>query len=91
MLDFDGQYHQLALALRLGNAAAFEVVGADGKKNYQFLFSRFIKMIENDVDHALINETQKTKVIQSLKSTITYYEMKKPAELQQEIENLKKK
>lgn len=90
MLDFDGQYHQLALALRLGNAAAFEVVGADGKKNYQFLFSRFIKMIENDVDHALINETQKTKVIQSLKSTITYYEMKKPAELQQEIENLKK-
>ncbi|WP_242695358.1 hypothetical protein [Enterococcus mundtii] len=85
MLDFDGQYHQLALALRLGNAAEFEVVGSGGRKNYQFLFSRFIKMIENDVAGTLINESQKNQVIQSLRNTIVYYDMKKPAELEEKI------
>lgn len=90
MLDFDGQYHQLALALRLGNAAAFEVVGSGGRKNYQFLFSRFIKMIENDVAGTLINESQKNQVIQSLRNTIVYYDMKKPTELEEKIRHLKK-
>ncbi|MFP1646859.1 hypothetical protein [Enterococcus mundtii] len=90
MLDFDGQYHQLALALRLGNAAEFEVVGSGGRKNYQFLFSRFIKMIENDVAGTLINESQKNQVIQSLRNTIVYYDMKKPAELEEKIRHLKK-
>lgn len=90
MLDFDRQYHQLALALRLGNAAAFEVVGSDGKKNYQFLFSRFIKMIENDEDGTLIDHPRKSLVIQSLARTITYYEMKKPTELEAEIRNMKR-
>lgn len=90
MLDFDRQYHQLALALRLGNAAAFEVVGSDGKKNYQFLFSQFIKMIENDADNTLIDHNRKKLVIQSLARTINYYEMKNPTELEREIRNLKR-
>lgn len=43
MLDFDGQYHQLALALRLGNAAAFEVVGSGGRKIINFYFQDLSK------------------------------------------------
>lgn len=48
MIDFDRQYHILALALRLGKASDFKAVGDEGKENYQFLFSKFISMIEQD-------------------------------------------
>ncbi|EOA7269495.1 hypothetical protein [Enterococcus hirae] len=52
------------------------------EKNYQLLFSTFIKMLENDEQEALIDREKKPAIIDSLKRTIKFYEMKNPKELQ---------
>lgn len=77
MIDFNDQYHILAMALRLGKAANFKAVGKKGKENYQFLFSKLIKMIENDQDSFFIETDKKNDLIHSFKQTIDYYDGKK--------------
>ncbi|MGL9771773.1 hypothetical protein [Enterococcus sp. DIV0996a] len=56
MIDFNDQYHILAMALRLGKATNFKAVGKKGKENYQFLFSKLIKMIKI---HFLLKQSKK--------------------------------
>ncbi|OJG83838.1 hypothetical protein RV14_GL000015 [Enterococcus ratti] len=78
----------LAMALRLGNAGKFSVVGEEGKKNYQLLFEHFAKMIEKDETAFFIDEKRKPEVIQSVKRTVDYYNTQNPKDLQNIIENL---
>lgn len=87
---FERSYMLLALAYGLADAGDFKAVGEEGKKNYQLLFSTFIKMLENDEQEALIDREKKPAIIDSLKRTIKFYEMKNPKELQQMMENMKK-
>ncbi len=47
-------------------------------------------MLENDEQEALIDREKKPAIIDSLKRTIKFYEMKNPKELQQMMENMKK-
>ncbi|OTP12487.1 hypothetical protein A5844_000720 [Enterococcus sp. 10A9_DIV0425] len=89
MIDFDRQYHILALALRLGKASDFKAVGDEGKENYQFLFSKFISMIEQDKGSFFIEPQKKAAIITSLQHTIDFYDTKEASELQNIIENLK--
>ncbi|MEY8444748.1 hypothetical protein AALA44_00760 [Enterococcus ratti] len=76
------------MALRLGNAGKFSVVGEEGKKNYQLLFEHFAKMIEKDETAFFIDEKRKPEVIQSVKRTVDYYNTQNPKDLQNIIENL---
>ena len=89
MIDFNDQYHILAMALRLGKATNFKAVGKKGKENYQFLFSKLIKMIENDQDSFFIETVKKNDLIHSLEHTIDYYDAKKREDIQHIMENLK--
>ncbi|PQF21947.1 hypothetical protein [Enterococcus mundtii] len=89
MIDFNDQYHILAMALRLGKAANFKAVGKEGKENYQFLFSKLIKMVENDQDSFFIETDKKNDLIHSLGHTIDYYDAKKKEDIQHIIENLR--
>ncbi|MBF8807989.1 MAG: hypothetical protein IC227_06125 [Enterococcus lacertideformus] len=90
MDDFERKFLMLALALGLGNACDFKVVGEEGKKNYQLLFSTLIKMIENDQHEFFIDKAKKTEIISSLKRTIDFYNTNSPKELQQLIESMNK-
>lgn len=90
MDDFDRKFHMFALALGLGDAGNFRVVGEEGKKNYQLLFSTLIKMIEMDENEFFIDKTRKPEIISSLKRTIDFYHTNSPKELQQLIESMKK-
>jgi hypothetical protein len=88
MTNFERKYHMLAMALRLGEAGEFSVVGEEGKKNYQLLFAHFAQMIEKDETAFFIDEKRKPEVIQSVKRTIDYYNTQSPKDLQTIIENL---
>ncbi|OWW46002.1 hypothetical protein F522_08450 [Enterococcus hirae 81-15-F4] len=79
----------LAMGLRLANATGFEVVGEKGAENYQFLFSQFKKMIENDHQCQLVDNKSKESVLQSLDRTIDFYNAKNVADVQNLLENLK--
>ena len=81
--------HILAMGLRLAEATGFEVVGEQGAENYQFLFSQFKKMIENDHQDQLVNKEAKESVLQSLDHTIEFYNAKTDKEVEKLLENLK--
>lgn len=53
--------HILAMGLRLAKATGFDVVGEKGAENFQFVFSLFKKMIENDHQYQLVISRQKKK------------------------------
>lgn len=89
MIEQGKKQHMLAMGLRLANATGFEVVGEKGAENYQFLFSQFKKMIENDHQCQLVDNKSKESVLQSLDRTIDFYNAKNVADVQNLLENLK--
>lgn len=90
MNKYERSYSLLSLALGLAEANDFKVVGEEGKKNYQLLFSKFIRMVEDDKNDFFLKHEKKLTVISSLKRTIAFYDASDPRELQQIIMNMKK-
>lgn len=90
MNKYERSYSLLSLALGLAEANDFKVVGEEGKKNYQLLFSKFIRMVEDDKNDFFLKHEKKLPVISSLKRTIAFYDASDPRELQQIIMNMKK-
>lgn len=60
MNKYERSYSLLSLALGLAEANDFKVIGEEGKKNYQLLFSKFIRMIEDDKNDFFLKHEKKT-------------------------------
>ena len=88
-MEEEKKQHILAMGLRLANSTGFEVVGEKGAENFQFLFSIFKKMIENDHQCQLVDNRSKEAVLQSLDHTIAFYNATNVKEIQKLLENLK--
>lgn len=83
MNNFERKFYMFVLALGLGDAIDFHVVGEEGKKNYQLLFSTLIEMIEKNGKEFFIDKQSKPQIIASLNRTIECYETQNPEELYQ--------
>ncbi len=89
-LSYEQQHLILGNALGLENEKSFKSFGERGKNNYQFLFSKFKQMIENDQKGQLVDKPKQILVTQSLQHTIDYYDADTPSKVQHILTNLKK-
>lgn len=87
-MEEEKKQHILAMGLRLSDSIGFEVVGEKGAENFQFLFSTFKRMIENDHQCQLVDNQSKEAVLQSLDHTIAFYSTTNVKEVQELLENL---
>lgn len=89
MNEFERRCELLSVSLGLKDSAKLSVLGEEGKRNYELLFSTYIKMIEQDQNNFFIDGTKKQKIIDSLKSTLSLSQTDSIRDFTKQLNDLK--